>query len=234
MTARAFLIRGLLAGLLAGLAAFVVAYTLGEPHVDQAIALEQAAAATPDADAAAPGTDDDPTASSAAEGATVSRPTQRTWGLLSGTLAVAIGLGGAVALGAAACIGRVGRLGVVGSTALVTTTGFVAVAFVPFLKYPANPPAVDDPETLGPRTALYFGFVLVSLVAAGVAVAAAAHLAPRTGGYAATVASTAGYLTVVVTAGLALPAGTVIGDFPGDTLWFFRRASLLALTTMWT
>ncbi|MGL5927764.1 MAG: CbtA family protein, partial [Dermatophilaceae bacterium] len=39
MTARAFLVRGLLAGLLAGLAAFAVAYTLGEPHVDRAIAL---------------------------------------------------------------------------------------------------------------------------------------------------------------------------------------------------
>ena len=45
MTARAFLIRGLIAGLLAGFAAFAVAYTVGEPHVQTAIELEESGAA---------------------------------------------------------------------------------------------------------------------------------------------------------------------------------------------
>ena len=45
MGARTFLVHGLLAGLLAGIAAFVVAYTVGEPQVDKAIALEEAASA---------------------------------------------------------------------------------------------------------------------------------------------------------------------------------------------
>ena len=45
MTARAFLVRGLLAGLIAGFAAFLVASPVGEPHVEAAIALEEAAAA---------------------------------------------------------------------------------------------------------------------------------------------------------------------------------------------
>ena len=45
MTARAFLVRGLVAGLLAGIAAFVVAYGVGEPYVQRAIDLEESSAA---------------------------------------------------------------------------------------------------------------------------------------------------------------------------------------------
>ena len=41
-TVRNLLVRGMLAGLAAGLLALVVAYFLGEPRVDQAIAFEEA------------------------------------------------------------------------------------------------------------------------------------------------------------------------------------------------
>ena len=34
--------------------------------------------------------------------------------------------------------------------------------FIPFLKYPANPPTVGDPETIVLRTLLYVGFVALS------------------------------------------------------------------------
>ena len=43
MSARDFLIRGLLAGLIAAFAAFGVAYVVGEPPVRAAIALEDSA-----------------------------------------------------------------------------------------------------------------------------------------------------------------------------------------------
>ena len=46
MTARNFLIRGLLAGVLAGFVAFLVAHQVGEPHVDRAIAIEEAGSTT--------------------------------------------------------------------------------------------------------------------------------------------------------------------------------------------
>ena len=42
LSARAFLVRGLLAGLLAGFAAFLVAHQVGEPPVERAIAVEEA------------------------------------------------------------------------------------------------------------------------------------------------------------------------------------------------
>ena len=42
---RSLLIRGMLAGALAGVLAFAFATTLGEPAIDQAIALEETASA---------------------------------------------------------------------------------------------------------------------------------------------------------------------------------------------
>ena len=230
MTARSFLVRGLLAGLLAGIATFLVAHQLGEPQVETAIALEEAATPThahDDAshDTAAHSHDEDE--------AVVSRGTQRTWGLATGSLAVGTALGGLVALAAAFAAGRVGRLGVSASTALVALVGFVAVALVPFLKYPANPPAVGSADTIGGRTEYYFAFLLVSVVVAIAAVVLAARALPRLGGYGAVVLGLVVYLVVVGTVGAVMPTVNEVGDFPADTLWYFRRASLLTLATLW-
>lgn len=228
MTARAFLVRGLIAGLVAGFATFLVAYTAGEPHLDAAIALEEAGTA-----AQAPASHDHSDESGTTAGTEVSRDTQRTWGLLTGSLAVGIALGGIVGLVAAGTVGRMGRLQPGQSTAVVTVLGFIAFALVPFLKYPANPPAVGSGDTIGDRTALYFGFVAVSVLAAVAATYAALRLRSRLGTYGGVVAGAAGYLAVVVVAGQLFATVNEVGDFPGDTLWFFRRASLFTLATMW-
>jgi predicted cobalt transporter CbtA len=230
LTARAFLVRGLLAGLLAGFAAFLVAHQVGEPHVERAIALEEAGAT-----AEAHSHDDAEATHSHEEdaGTEVSRSNQRTWGLLTGTLAVGIALGGLVALVSAAVVGRLGRLTPGQSTAVVATVGFVAVALVPFLKYPATPPAVGNAETIGDRTAYYFAFQLISVLVAVAAVALAARLWERIGAFEAVVAAAATYVVVVTVAGYLMPTVNEVGDFPADTLWFFRRASLLTLATMW-
>ena len=47
------------------------------------------------------------------------------------------------------------------------------------------------------------------------------------------VAGAGGYLAVVVVAGHLFATVNEVGDFPADTLWFFRRASLITLATMW-
>jgi len=230
MNAREFLVRGLLAGLVAGLATFFVAYQVGEPHVERAIALEEANAAT------VPATGDghaDAEHSADDEGTEVSRTNQRTWGLLTGSVTVGIALGGVVALVAAAVAGRIGRLGLGQSTALVAAIGFVAYALVPFLKYPATPPAVGNGETIGERTELYFGFLALSLVAAIAATVIAVRLVGRVGSYRAVVTGVAGYVVVVVVAGQVFPTVNEVGTFPAAELWFFRRASLLTLATLW-
>jgi len=237
MNARAFLVRGLLAGLLAGLAAFFVAHQVGEPHIEAAIALEEAGAApSADSDGHSHSHADeagDSGDSGEEEVVEVSRGNQRTWGLLTGSLAVGVALGGLVALVAAGTLGRLGRLLPGQSTALIALLGFVSVALVPFLKYPATPPAVGSGDTIGDRTALYFGFLLVSVAAAVLATYAACRLRDRLGTYGGVVAGIAAYLVVVIVAGQVFPTVNEVGDFPADTLWFFRLSSVFTLATMW-
>ena len=230
MNARTFLTHGLIAGLFAGFAAFLVAHTVGEPPVNAAIAVEDAGSAheaTHEHAETPAGHHHD------GAGTVVSRENQSTWGLLTGTLAIGTALGGLVGLGAAAAVGRIGRLRPSQSTAVVAATGFVAVALVPFLKYPASPPAVGDPDTIGERTGLYFGFLAISLVAAIAATVLAARLLPGLGGYRTALISIAAYLVVVVAAAELMPTVNELGDFPAQTLWTFRRASITTLATMW-
>lgn len=229
MTARTYLVSGLLAGLLAGLAAFVVAFTTGEPTVDDAIALEEAAAAAEPH--AHDGTEE--AGHSHGEEATISRGQQAGPGLATATVAIGVALGGLVALAAAAAMGRVGRLSPPATTALVAGVGFVAVALVPFLKYPAVPPAVGSGDTIGARTGLYFGFLLVSVVAAGVALAMASRFARSSTPYAATSLGVVLYVAVVAVAAALMPGVDELGTFPAGLLWEFRLSSLLTLATLW-
>jgi hypothetical protein len=222
LTPAAFLVRGLAAGVVAGLLAFAVAFAFGEPYVDDAIALEASSAA------AEPASDD-----GAEEGTVVSRTDQKSWGLLTGTLALGTALGGLTALAAAAVVGRLGALSARGATALVSLLGFVSISLVPFWKYPATPPAVGSGETIGGRTASYFAFLLVSVLAVIAAVVLARRLAQRLEPYAAAMVAAGGYLLVVLAAGLLLPSVNEVGDFPADTLWHFRRASIATLAALW-
>lgn len=221
LTTRTFLLHGLLAGLVAGLLGFAVASAVGEPPLASAIALEDEHSHS------------DSESESDEESAAVSRGTQSTWGLATGTIAIGVALGGLVALGAAGAMGRLGRLRPGQSTALVTAVGFVAVALVPFLKYPALPPGVGSGDSIGERTASYAAFLLVSVVAAALAVALAARLTPTRGVYVATLAGAGGYLVVVVLASAVLPAAQQLGAFPADTLWSFRLGSLATLAALW-
>jgi len=230
LTPGAFLLRGLIAGLVAGLFTFAVAFALGEPHVDDAIALEEAQAAAEPVPAPAAEAEAEHEESGMVE---ISRENQKSWGLLTGTLAIGTALGGLTALAAAAVVGRLRNLGARGSTALVALIGFVSVALVPFLKYPATPPAVGDPDTINSRTTEYFGMLLVSVLAAIAAVVVARRLAQRIDGFTAIVLAGIGYLAVVAVTAALLPTVDELGSFPADTLWYFRRSSLLTLATLW-
>lgn len=237
MHARTLLVRGLLAGLLAGLVTFAVAHQVGEPPLEAAIALETTSAEDPSdvAGAAHHSHDHEETAghSPADEGTVVSRTVQRTVGLALATTLVGVGLGGLLGLAAALAVGRLGRLTAAQSTAVVALVGFTSLALVPFWRYPANPPAVGSAETIGSRTAASFGFAGLSLVVAVLCVALAVRLAPRLGGYAATLVGVGGYLLVVVTVGSLLPPAADVGTYPAAVLWEFRTASLVVLATLW-
>jgi predicted cobalt transporter CbtA len=236
MTPRNFLVRGLLAGLIAGILTFAVAYIAGEPSVDAAIKVESAGEATPHShDEAAEHSHDESTAGHHhdEDGTVVSRQNQSTWGLATATVSTGIALGGIVALAAAFALGRLGRLRPSESTALVAALGFVSVALVPFIKYPATPPAVGDADTIGSRTTQYFVMLAISVVAMIAAVMLFRKLLDRFGTYTAVLTSAGAYLAVVILAATLMPTVNEIGDFPADTLWYFRRGSLMTLTTLW-
>ncbi|WP_169944414.1 CbtA family protein [Microbispora sp. H11081] len=221
---RTLVVRGLLLGLLAGLIAGGFAFAVGEPQVDAAIALEEAAAPAP---AAADGHGH----SHGAE-AEVGRPVQKA-GLFLATGLYGLAVGGVFALVFAGLRGRVEPRSD-GCLALAAAgTAFVAVILVPFLKYPANPPAVGDPATINSRTALYVVMVLVGLAAVAIAVATARHV--HAGAWPRWVAVAAAFLVPVVAAWLLLPTVDEVPDgFPATLLWEFRLASLGTQFVFWT
>jgi predicted cobalt transporter CbtA len=212
-SARDFLIRGLLAGLFAGLVAFGVAYVVGEPSVDAAIAIEESAHGG---------------------GELVPRSLQSTVGLLTGTAVAGVTLGGLVGVLSALALGRLGSLGVRGVSLSLASMGFVSVSLLPFVAYPPNPPAVGHPETIGTRTALYFILVAISIIAAVTAVVVGHRLAARWGAWYATLSAVVGYLLVTLTAIALLPSySEVPADFPATVLYEFRVASLVTQLALW-
>ncbi len=217
---RTLLIWGLVAGCLAGLVATGFAAIAGESHVDAAIAVEEAKAAA---------------AHEPEEPALVSRDLQKSLGLLTASVVYGLALGGIFAIVFAVVYGRVGRASPATTALLLALGAFVVVFLVPFLKYPANPPATGDPDTIGRRTELYLLMVSISVLAAVAAGRLRATLRERVDPAIATGLAVAAYLAIVVIAGLAMPGVHEIPrDFPATTLWDFRVASIGMQAVLWT
>jgi hypothetical protein len=216
----------MIVGVIAGLFAFGFARVFGEPQVDRAIALEEQAAA---AEQAASGQ------TMAEEPELVSRTTQAGLGLLTGVVVYGAAVGGLFSLAFAYVYGRIGRLGARATAGLLALGGFIALVAVPFLKYPATPPAVGSPETIGARTELFFVMMLVSLLAAIAAVGLAQRLWASRGGWNASIIAAGAFIIVVAIAQYALPTvNEVPGGFPAGLLWYFRTASLGLHAVLWT
>ncbi|MCF6474180.1 hypothetical protein FAF44_38245 [Nonomuraea sp. MG754425] len=228
---RTLLVRGLLAGLLAGLVAGGFAFVLGEPRVDDAIALEEAAARAAPPEHAGEHAGEEAGHSHGDEAA-VSRPVQKA-GLFLATGLYGLAIGGVFALVFAGLRGRVGPRSD-GPLALAAAgTAFAAVILVPFMKYPANPPAVGDPETIDGRTLLYVVMILVGLAATAVAVATARRVTGSP--WARWVSAVAAFLVPVLAAWWLLPAIDEVPDgFPATLLWQFRLASIGTQLVFWT
>lgn len=230
------LLRGMLAGVLAGLLSFAFLKIVGEPQVDRAIAFESQMDAARDKakadEAVAKGL---PMPAEEPDYAIVSRPTQAGIGLFTGVGVYNVAFGGLFALVFAVVYGRAGGLGPRGTAALLAATGFVTVYVVPNLKYPANPPSVGDPDTIGLRTGLYFSMILISLIAMVAAGKLRLSVLDRWGAWNAALAAAAFYLVAVVATGLLLPGiNEVPESFPAVVLWQFRVASFGAQLIMWT
>jgi Probable cobalt transporter subunit (CbtA) len=234
--AGALLLRGMLIGIVAGFLCFGFLKIVGEPQVDRAIAFEtQLDQAKAQAKARALIAQGLPAPTEEPEPELVSRQVQAALGLFTGVMVYSVAFGGLFALAFALSYGRASELGPRATAGLLAAVGLVAVYVVPNLKYPANPPSVGDPATIGPRTALYFSMIAISLAAMIAAGMLRLRLVARYGGWNAALIAGAAYLIVVVAAGLALPTiNEVPGQFPAVVLWQFRIASLGAQLIMWT
>ena len=109
------------------------------------------------------------------------------------------------------------------------------VYVVPNLKYPANPPSVGQPDTIGQRTALYALMLLFSVAAMVVATVLRRKLVTRHGGWTAALIAVGTYIVVVAVVGYILPGiNEVPEEFPAVAIWKFRIASFGMQLIMWT
>ncbi|MER6387639.1 CbtA family protein [Streptomyces sp. NPDC001523] len=214
---RVLLVRGMLAGLLAGVAAFLVAYLLGESKVDAAIAIEEAGAHE-----------------HGDEGAPVSRALQATAGLGTGTLLYGVAIGGIAALVFCYALGRIGRFGPRATALLVSGGLFLTVNLVPFVKYPSNPPAVGDPETVTQRTTLFVLMIALSVLLGVGALILGRRLAPRLGNWNASVVAAFAFLVAIGLSYALLPGINEVPEgFPAALVWQFRLATLALQAVTW-
>jgi hypothetical protein len=213
---RNLLVRGMLAGLAAGLLAFGLAYLIGEPNVDAAISYEESH-------------------SHEHEMEIVSRALQSTAGLATAVLVFGTAVGGIAALAFCFALGRIGRFSPRATAALLAGAAFATVYLVPSLKYPANPPAVGNPDTIGKRTTLYFLMIALTVLLAIGATILGRRLAGRLGNWNATVAALTAFIAVITVAMVFLPAVNEVPDgFPATTLWQFRLSSLGIQALLWS
>ena len=211
---KAFLGRGALAGIAGGVAAALFHWLVTERQIRQALAIEAAR-------------------ESGSHEEMFSRGTQVIGGMLgAGLYGVFLGLifGFVCALLWVALTGR----DVFTRSIRLAAIGFVAWTLVPALKYPANPPGVGNPDTIGQRTASFLALALVSLLVAVLAWELWKQLTSRGIEGAPRFASVAGaYMLAITFAYLAMPTNPDPVDVPASLIWRFRLDSLAGNALLW-
>jgi predicted cobalt transporter CbtA len=214
------LVRGMLAGIAAGLLTFGLARVVGEPQVDQAISFEEKA---------------DAAKGEAPEPELVSRGTQAGLGLFTGVVVYGAAVGGLFSLTFAYLYGRAGKTSARALSAWLALGAFVAIAIVPALKYPPNPPSVGDPETIGYRTGLYFLMIVISLTALVFSMKVRRRAVARFGAWNGSVVAGLVFIVIIAAVQAGLPAiNEVPAAFPAVVLWKFRVAALGMQAVLWT
>ncbi|MGZ8179295.1 CbtA family protein [Williamsia sp. SKLECPSW1] len=234
---------GLIAGLVAGIVAYVFARVFIEPQVAKAIDYEGGRSAAEEMLAGEHGAHE--------HGEVFTRSVQENIGAGVGSVVFGLAMGALFAVAFTVVWAYVGRRHPLVDPRWVAAAlafgGFVAVYLVPFGKYPANPPAVGDDDTIGARSGSYLTMTLVSVALAVAAVALAFWLLPRIGGLWALVSGVATYLVGVAVAMALLPSfdevptalrsadGTIVfPGFPGDVVGDFRFLSIANQMILWS
>jgi hypothetical protein len=214
------ILRGALSGAIAGVLGFAFARIFAEPYINKAIAYES-------------GREDILAALNKAAGRAVapdgpeifSRTIQSTIGIASGIIAFSAAMGALIAVAYLVLHGRF-NVRPRNLVWLIAGFGFLGVYLLPFVKYPANPPAVGHMFTIGMRSELYLSLVACSLVLLGVAVYLARKLAPRFGWVTAVVLSAVALLVVYgVIIGLLPSLGNLPANMAASDQFGYARAA---------
>jgi hypothetical protein len=247
---------GVLSGGIAGVVMFAFARIFAEPVIQKAIDYEAGRDAAQEALDRAAGK-----AIEAAGPDLFSRTIQADIGIGAGLVLFGMATGALFAVAYCVCIGRTGRVRPRPLALLVAAGGFVAFYLVPFMKYPANPPAVGHEETIGDRSALYLLVVACSVLFMFLGVYVGQRLASRwDSNWNASVVCGAAYLVLMGVLFLILPPlghlhtnivdygrhatetplpltddqGTIVfPGFPADVLAQFRAYSVAAQVILW-
>lgn len=229
---RKLVARGMLAGLVAAVLATVFAYVVAEPSVEAAIAIEEAHSS---AGHGSHGSQAHEHGGDSSREPLVSRRVQSTIGLFTGITGYALAAGGLFAIAFAVLYGRLGGQRPGALSGLLAAGCYTVVVLVPFLKYPANPPAVGSAATIGERTALYFGFLGLSVLCAAAALYLGHVARVRVGNAGGAALACGGYVLAMTVAGTLLPTVDEVSEqFPATILWNFRVGSLGTTLVLWT
>lgn len=226
---------GLLAGAVGAVLAFVFARLCAEPVIARAIAFED-------------GRTDAENAHGVHEhGAELfTRAVQANAGLGFGVLIFGLAMGALFAVLFSVVYARTNEAQPQALSLRLAAGAFGAVYVVPFLKYPPNPPAVGQSDTIGARTGWYLVMVASSVVLAIGAVWLVRRLAVRFGAWNAGLLAAGSYLVAIVVVAVLLPsvdetpeplrdaAGAIVyPGFPADVLYEFRLVSLATQLVLW-
>ena len=252
---RALVLRGAAVGALAGVVAFLFGRIFAEPLIQAAVDYGDGRAEAEAALAAAAGQ-----APSGEEPELFGRAVQGNLGIGVGVIAFGVAVGLLFAVAFCMAYGRTGTVRPRQLSLLVGLFGFLAIFGIPFAKYPANPPAVGNPDTIRDRGGLWILMVVVSVVVLVGAVVLGQRLQARLGTWNATLVAGAAAVVVlgivmallpplgelstnVAESGSRLtetpqpltdPSGKIV--FPGfdpDLLYWFRLYSVGAQLLLW-
>lgn len=248
--------RGVVAGAMAGLLAFVFARIFASPVIRAALNYESgrdAAQAALDKAAGLPAPATSPDL--------FSRSVQANIGTGVGVIAFSAAMGALLAVAFCFCVGRVGLVRPRTVSMLLAGGGFVGIYLVPFIKYPANPPAIGHEDTIRTRGALYLAIVLASVVLLICAVSLGRRLRGRFGVWNSVLLAASGYVVAVGCVMAVLPmlghlhsnvieygqhatetpmplkntSGQIVyPGFPANVLFNFRLYSVATQLLLWT
>jgi len=211
-----FVTAGALAGVAGGAALALVLLVAGEGPIGQAVALEKARHA------------------GEVGGEIYSRGAQHLGGVLAG-LIFGAALGCMFGIVFAVVRPRLRQAEQWSAPWRLASVGFVSVFLLPFLKYPANPPGVGDPETIARRSLLYVVAVGWSLMAAWAGWRLWRYLSAHQVSDHVRAPAALGLALGLAALGLAvLPPNTDAVSAPATLIWHFRIATAAGAAALWT